>query len=315
MDPAHRARSTTTDGQPPERGYEAAGAPQPIDPATGQHRAYWVLSADERAKGFVRPVRNSYRHVGIRPRHLLRTLTPEEQQQYAPFRYVRFESYPDADQTGVNGRYWTQAQLDGGCGTCTTMSRAIAETYARDPSYYGSTFCVHCRRHFAVEEFVWEGTDERLGSDVPAAPAPATAQATGTPRESIADVLWNRLEALRDDQADLARLERQLDDPAPLARMVDWCRTLAAPAQSRGASDWAWAAGFDPFHLLAEWLAGSVERQCIGIRQVPEATGGTEGWCCVLQRRDRFVSTPSPFPRTADAAVDQAVAAAWAAGL
>jgi hypothetical protein len=38
------------------------------------------------------------------------------------------------------------------------MSRAIAETYARDPAFYGSTFCVHCRTHFPVGEqgeFVW----------------------------------------------------------------------------------------------------------------------------------------------------------------
>lgn len=33
-----------------------------IDPATGQQKGYVVLSADERAKGFVRPVRNSYVH-------------------------------------------------------------------------------------------------------------------------------------------------------------------------------------------------------------------------------------------------------------
>lgn len=33
-----------------------------IDPATGQQKGYVVLSADERAKGFVRPVRRSYVH-------------------------------------------------------------------------------------------------------------------------------------------------------------------------------------------------------------------------------------------------------------
>ena len=33
-----------------------------IDPATGQQKGYVVLSADERAKGFVRPVRYSYVH-------------------------------------------------------------------------------------------------------------------------------------------------------------------------------------------------------------------------------------------------------------
>jgi hypothetical protein len=33
-----------------------------IDPKTGQQKDYVVLSAEERAKGFVRPVRLSYRH-------------------------------------------------------------------------------------------------------------------------------------------------------------------------------------------------------------------------------------------------------------
>lgn len=32
-------------------------------PRTGQQRDYVVLSEDERAKGFVRPVRSSYRHI------------------------------------------------------------------------------------------------------------------------------------------------------------------------------------------------------------------------------------------------------------
>ncbi len=34
-----------------------------IDPKTGQQRGYVVLSAAERARGFVRPVRKSYVHV------------------------------------------------------------------------------------------------------------------------------------------------------------------------------------------------------------------------------------------------------------
>ena len=36
-----------------------------IDPSTGQQRGYVVLAPEERAKGFVRPVRRSYRHVGL----------------------------------------------------------------------------------------------------------------------------------------------------------------------------------------------------------------------------------------------------------
>lgn len=52
------------------------------------------------------------------------------------------------------------------CGVVTTMSRAIAETYARDPKFYGSTYCVHCRNHRPVGpdgEFVWDGTDIKVG--------------------------------------------------------------------------------------------------------------------------------------------------------
>jgi len=47
------------------------------------------------------------------------------------------------------------------------MGQAIAETYARDPGYYGSTFCANCGEHFPVGEggeFVWDGTIERVGT-------------------------------------------------------------------------------------------------------------------------------------------------------
>ena len=50
------------------------------------------------------------------------------------------------------------------CGTTTTMGLALAETYARDPGFYGGTFCCHCRTHFPLDQFVWEGTDEQVGS-------------------------------------------------------------------------------------------------------------------------------------------------------
>jgi hypothetical protein len=44
------------------------------------------------------------------------------------------------------------------------MGPAIAETYAREPKYYGSTFCCGCRTHLPVAEFLWDGTNERVGS-------------------------------------------------------------------------------------------------------------------------------------------------------
>lgn len=69
---------------------------------------YLVLSDAERAQGFVRPLRHSYRHDT--------------------------------------------------CGSVTTMGQAIAETYARDPGFYGATYCVACSMHRAVGahgEFTW----------------------------------------------------------------------------------------------------------------------------------------------------------------
>jgi hypothetical protein len=81
---------------------------------TGQHEGYIVLAEEERAKGFVRPYRDSYRHSK--------------------------------------------------CGTITTMGRALSETYARDPKFYGSTFCCQCNRHFPVDEFVWTADGQQVGS-------------------------------------------------------------------------------------------------------------------------------------------------------
>jgi hypothetical protein len=53
------------------------------------------------------------------------------------------------------------------CGTSTTMSEPIARTYAKEPTFYGATYCVHCRMHKPVGadgEFVWEGTDQKVGT-------------------------------------------------------------------------------------------------------------------------------------------------------
>lgn len=80
----------------------------------GQNEAYIILSEEERAKGFVRPLRLSYIHNK--------------------------------------------------CGTRTEMAEEIAATYARDPKFYGATFCMYCGTHLPVNEFVWEGTDEEVGS-------------------------------------------------------------------------------------------------------------------------------------------------------
>lgn len=74
-----------------------------------QAEAYLVLDQKELQKGFVRPVRDTYRHTV--------------------------------------------------CGGETTMHRVIAEAYARQPKFYGSTYCVTCCKHLPVGEFNWrDGT-------------------------------------------------------------------------------------------------------------------------------------------------------------
>lgn len=164
------AISTTTDGQPPDPGREHAGAPGALK-ANGQHKSYWVLTEEERAKGFVRTVRDCYVHVGPPgPKYPLRDLTDDEEARQGKGYYAKYEEYPPEFAPHV-GRYWTQANLDrakkGPCHGVTTMGRAIAETYARDPFYYGSTFCGACGAHYPVGpdgEFVWHGTDERVGT-------------------------------------------------------------------------------------------------------------------------------------------------------
>jgi hypothetical protein len=140
------------------------------DKPDGQHAGYTVLSDEERAKGFVRPVRHSYEHVGLRgPTFPTRPLTPEEHANIGDT-FAVFEPYPEGARGLAAGRYWTPAELakvGKGCGTVTTMGRGLAETYAREPGFYGATFCCGCGTHIKVGEFgefVWEGTDVRVGT-------------------------------------------------------------------------------------------------------------------------------------------------------
>lgn len=108
------ARTTLSDGTqvyPEHRDIIPQGS------RAGQQEGYVVLAEEERAKGFVRPVRRSYKHLK--------------------------------------------------CGVVTTMGQTIAETYARDPHFYSGTFCCGCGAHFPVGadgEFVWDGSDERVGT-------------------------------------------------------------------------------------------------------------------------------------------------------
>lgn len=89
---------------------------------------------------------------------------------------------PDVDSRGMHKSYWVLSQrerakgfvrpvrrsyLHATCGSITTMGLALAETYARDPSFYGSTYCVSCAGHFPVGaggEFTWDGSDEKVGT-------------------------------------------------------------------------------------------------------------------------------------------------------
>lgn len=144
-----------------DREFEAA--PDDLK-ANGQHADYWVLSKEERAKGFVRPVRRSYKHVGDRPAHPTRPLTDEERERHEGRGYVLFEPYPEGYSPST-GRFWTHEQLAStGCGGVTTMAVALAETYARNPSFYGETMCVGCGEHRPVAEFLWDGTQDRVGA-------------------------------------------------------------------------------------------------------------------------------------------------------
>jgi hypothetical protein len=93
-----------------------------INPATGMQRDYVVLSPEERAKGFVKPLRRSYIHA-----------------------------YPSEVERQI------------GCGGETTTGTAIAETYARNPRFYTGTFCVHCKAHFPLNQFIWDGGGELNG--------------------------------------------------------------------------------------------------------------------------------------------------------
>ncbi len=51
------SKTTLTDGSPVTPDHRE------IDPATGMQKGYVVLSAEDRAKGFKRPERESYRHA------------------------------------------------------------------------------------------------------------------------------------------------------------------------------------------------------------------------------------------------------------
>jgi len=50
------------------------------------------------------------------------------------------------------------------CGVETRMGDALSETYARDPNFYGATYCVGCQMHLPVSEFYWSADGTDVGS-------------------------------------------------------------------------------------------------------------------------------------------------------
>lgn len=140
----------------------------------GQNETYLVLSDEEKDKGFVRPVRNTYMHKG-RYYALAPTVfdKPEKSEINGKIYVATIPALVDEDGKVIGRAYITQKELDqynktegyvGGCNTATTMADSISETYARDPKFYGSTFCMGCGTHLPITEFVWDGTDEKVGS-------------------------------------------------------------------------------------------------------------------------------------------------------
>lgn len=150
---------------------------------TGQHSVYLALSEEERSRGFVRPLRRTYIHVGTRIRRdeegrLFGKLILIDDPEYPKSEYYTKENgysgfirYPKSEAP-LTGRYITEGELEaiiarkthfGGCGSSTTMGPALAETYAVNPKFYGSTFCCGCNIHIPVEQFVWED-DTIVGS-------------------------------------------------------------------------------------------------------------------------------------------------------
>jgi len=139
---------------------------------TGQHEIYLILSEEERLKGFVRPVRTSYVHTGKKIElegGKLRKLNKKEKEKYKEDNYYGYIKYPE-NRSPLVGRYLNKEEYDnigkyvGGCGTVTTMCLALSETYARNPKFYGATYCAGCQKHLPVEEFVWHNTNEKVGS-------------------------------------------------------------------------------------------------------------------------------------------------------
>lgn len=160
LPPVDRTALCTTDGRAPED----ARASQTNE--TGQHASYVVLCDAERAKGFVRPYRDAYEHVGRKVERCEATRTDGDYENPRQCNR-RFQHEGDHQFDALmllSGPIHFLPLREGGCGSVTTMGRALSETYARDPKFYGATFCCSCNRHLPVAEFVWTNDREQVGS-------------------------------------------------------------------------------------------------------------------------------------------------------
>ena len=137
----------------------------------GQHKDYIVLCPDERAKGFVRPYRDKYIHAGrevcgayLDPKQIRDTkefweVCAQEPKHEGPCGSPFYGDLLPSEAQQIHSTH-----RKGGCGAETRMGQALSETYARDPSFYGATFCVRCNQHLPVDEFVWSADGETVGS-------------------------------------------------------------------------------------------------------------------------------------------------------
>lgn len=50
------------------------------------------------------------------------------------------------------------------CGQDTALGQKGAEELARDPLFYNRVYCAECYAHFPSDEFVWKGTETKVGS-------------------------------------------------------------------------------------------------------------------------------------------------------
>ena len=50
------------------------------------------------------------------------------------------------------------------CGRLTHVQPSTAEIFAAHPDFYKTTFCYACASYFPATDFVWEGTNEPVGT-------------------------------------------------------------------------------------------------------------------------------------------------------